>query len=203
MSTDPPATWFRRTDESEDATFYASPRLVAHIDPQTIAALTDFYRTFIVEGADVLDLMSSWISHLPPEGNYGRVAGLGMNAVELGRNAALTDWCVHDLNVTPELPYPDGTFDRVVIAVSIQYLVRPLEVMRSVRRKLRPGGRLAIAMSHRLFPTKAIAAFHELPPADRIRLVATFLDRAGFVTIGFTDASPPTGDPLWIVTADL
>jgi len=31
-------------------------------------------------GAAVLDLMSSWVSHLPPEKRYSRVMGHGMNA---------------------------------------------------------------------------------------------------------------------------
>ena len=34
----------------------------------------------------VLDLMSSWVSHLPDEVRYGRVIGHGMNAQEV-RNA--------------------------------------------------------------------------------------------------------------------
>ena len=75
--------------------------MVTHIDDTTIAALTEFYRTFLPEGGDVLDLMSSWISHLPEEREYGRVAGLGMNAEELAANPRLDDWCVHNLNNSP------------------------------------------------------------------------------------------------------
>jgi hypothetical protein len=87
----------------------------------TIARLTEVYRRTLPAGGAILDVMTSWVSHLPPEVTYGRVAGLGMNRVELEHNPRLTDRAVQDLNTTPELPYPDATFDAVVNAVSIQY----------------------------------------------------------------------------------
>src|SRR5262245_54675420 len=123
-----PAEYFRRMDEGADAEFYREPRFVTHIDDATIAALTQVYRELIPPDAAVLDVMSSWVSHLPADVTYRRVAGLGMNRAELARNPRLTDFVVHDLNVTPELPYADDTFDAVVNAVSVQYLTRPVEV---------------------------------------------------------------------------
>jgi SAM-dependent methyltransferase len=198
---DLPAHWFERIDNNPDEAFYDAPRLVAHIDPATITALTDFYRQFIPPGASVLDLMSSWISHLPADLQMSRIAGLGMNATELASNPRLTDWCVHNLNTDPQLPYAAQSFDRVLIAVSIQYLIRPVEVLSSVRSTLRAGGGICIAMSHRLFPTKAIAAFQQMPPEDRMRLVMLYLEQAGFAQVAFVDRSPGDADPLWLVTA--
>jgi len=195
-----PDSFFDRVDTSPDGEFYRQPRFVQHIDQVTIDALTEWYREFLHPAADVLDLMSSWVSHYPADVTLGRVAGLGMNAAELERNPRLTERCVQDLNAEPELPYDDAAFDRATIAVSIQYLVRPVETMRSVARVLRPGGQLCVAMSHRCFPTKAIRAFHQLPPRDRIRLVSAYLDLGGFEEVAFVDRSPGTGDPLWIVT---
>lgn len=193
---------FRRPDESPDAEFYVEPRLVTHIDDATIAALTAFYGERLPPDADLLDLMSSWISHLPAQVPFGRVEGLGMNARELGANPRLDDFAVHDLNREPELPYPDASFDAVLNAVSIQYLTRPLAVYRSVARVLRPGGLAVVAMSHRLFPTKAVAAFQALPPSERIALVRLYFERAGgFEPAEFTDRSPDGADPLWLVTA--
>ena len=202
MSTpQPPDVLFRRVDESADEIFYQEPRFVAHIDQATIDSLTAYYRQFLPAGSDVLDLMSSWISHLPEDVDYGRVAGLGMNAAELAANPQLEDYLVHNLNAEPELPYEDASFDRIAIVVSIQYLTRPIEVLTSARRVLRTGGAICIAMSHRLFPTKAILAFHELPPAQRIELVGGYLSQAGFDNVEFTDRSPAGADPLWLVTA--
>jgi hypothetical protein len=194
-----PAGLFVRMDESPDAEFYREPRFVTHIDDATIQALTEYYRSFIPEEADVLDLMSSWISHLPIEKSYGRIAGLGMNADELAANPQLSDFDVHDLNVDPVLPYADDEFDRATIAVSIQYLIKPVEVLKSAGAALRPGGQICIAMSHRLFPTKAILAFQRLPPTDRVRLVSSYLELAGFHDVHFVDQSPADADPLWLV----
>lgn len=197
-----PPEMFARIDETPDGRFYALPRLVTHIDDATIAALRDFYRERLPAGGDLLDLMSSWVSHLPPGADYGRVAGLGMNARELASNPRLDDWRVHDLNVEPELPYPDASFDAALCAVSIQYLARPVEVFRSLSRVLRPGGLSIVSMSHRCFPTKAVRAFHYLDRDGRLELVARYHALAGgFDPPERLDRSPPDADPLWIVTA--
>ena len=196
-----PEGFFDRQDTSDDAGFYLMPRLVAHIDDATIRALTDAYRKLLPAGGAVLDLMSSWISHLPDDVEFERVAGLGMNAQELEANQRLTDHVVHDLNRVPELPYPDASFDAVVNAVSIQYLTRPAEVFRSVARVLRPGGLHVVAMSHRCFPTKAIRAFQQLTPPERFALVDRYHELAGFDVISHCERSPDGSDPLWIATA--
>jgi SAM-dependent methyltransferase len=197
-----PPDFFRRLDESDDAEFYREPRLVTHIDDATIAALTQLYREVLAPGATVLDLMSSWISHLPPEMPFARVAGLGMNRTELEHNPRLTDFVVHDLNATPELPYPDAAFDAVLNAVSIQYLTRPVEVYAAVRRVLKPHGLALIATSHRCFPDKAIMAWHVTNPDQRAHLLQLYLEMAGgFGRPTFLDRSPTAADPLWVVLA--
>jgi SAM-dependent methyltransferase len=189
-----------RQDESDDARFYTQPRFVTHIDDATIAALTGYYAETLRPDDRVLDLMSSWISHLPEDARFRSVTGLGMNAEELAANPRLDRWIVQDLNRTPTLPFDDAAFDAVLIAVSVQYLTRPLEVFAEIGRVLAPGGRCIVAMSHRLFPTKAIYAFHVLSADDRCRLVGTYLAAGGFADIEALDRSPPTADPLWIVT---
>jgi hypothetical protein len=62
-----PEESFRRTDEAPDEEFYRTPRLVTHIDDGAIAAVTQLYRELFPPDGEILDLMSSWISHLPPE----------------------------------------------------------------------------------------------------------------------------------------
>ena len=195
-----PNAWFVCADETPDEDFYQSPRMVAHVDEGTLTALTEFYRSFIPQHSDVLDLMSSWISHLPGEVKLGRVVGLGMNADELAANTQLTQWSVQNLNDQPILPYASESFDRALIVVSIQYLRRPIDVLLSVHNVLREGAEIAIAMSHRLFPTKAIVAFQSLSVDERMNLVRYYLDKAGFREIKLIDCSPPNADPLWIVT---
>lgn len=197
-----PAELFARVDASDDGLFYRVARLVQHIDQTTIDALTAYYRETLPAGGRVLDLMSSWVSHLPADVAFAHVAGLGMNADELAANPRLGERVVQDLNVNPQLPFAARTFDAVTVAVSVQYLVRPVEVFNDIARILVPGGRLVIAMSHRCFPTKAIRAFHQLDAGDRIRLVDSYFELAGgFSPPQFIDRSPALGDPLWIVTA--
>ena len=93
-----PAEWpyaaedFSRLDEQPDIQFYSAPRFVTHIDDGAIATLKQYYDEQLPEGADVLDICSSWISHLPPDKPLGRVVGVGMNARELEANERLTEF---------------------------------------------------------------------------------------------------------------
>jgi hypothetical protein len=204
MSDEPefPESFFDRQDEEDDSDFYALPRFVLHIDAPTVAALTQAYRELLPPGGAILDLMSSWASHLPDEMTFERIAGLGMNTLELERNPRLTQYLVQDLNKQPELPFADASFDAVVNAVSLQYLTQPVAVFRSCARVLRPGGLHVIALSHRCFPTKAIRAWHGLPAMQRLQLVRAYFERAGsYEAPSVWDRSPAGADPLWVVWA--
>jgi len=197
-----PPSFFDRQDENDDATFYAQPRFVEHIDAPTIAALTQVYRELLPPGGAVLDLMSSWVSHLPDEMSFERITGLGMNTLELERNSRLTQYVAQDLNQQPELPFAAASFDAIINAVSLQYLTQPVAVFRSCARVLRPRGVHVIALSHRCFPTKAIRAWLELPPMQRLGVVCAYFERAGgYDSASIWDRSPLEADPLWIVWA--
>ena len=69
-----PSGFFERQDETDDARFHEQPRFVVHMDDETIRALTQAYRELLPPGGAVLDLMSSWVSHLPEEVEFSRVA---------------------------------------------------------------------------------------------------------------------------------
>ena len=199
-----PSDLFRRADESPDAEFYRVPRLVTHIDDAAISAVTQLYRELLPPGGRVLDLMSSWVSHLPPEIDYAAVAGLGMNDAELSKNPRLTNRVVHDLNADPILPFDDESFDAAVCCVSIDYLTRPAEVVREVGRVLTAGGPFVVTFSNRCFPTKAVAAWHKLDDAGHLELVESYFAAAGnFVGVEGLDRSPPRRllgrDPLYAV----
>ena len=139
--------YFRREDETPDAEFYAEPRMTVHIDDDAIAAVTQVYRDLLPAGGEVLDLMSSWRSHLPADVPFARVVGLGMNAAEMAENPQLDEFVVHDLNADPRLPFPDASFDGCCITVSVQYLLQPVEVFREVNRVLRPGAPFVLTYS--------------------------------------------------------
>ncbi len=174
---------FSKLDAEEDEIFYEPPRLVLHIDENAIAALTEFYRAVLPRGGVLLDLMSSWVSHLPPEIDYGEVIGHGMNASELAANPRLARWFVQNLNRDPVLPFADDSFDAAMICVSIQYLQQPTAVLREVARVLRPGAPLVISFSNRCFWTKAVAVWRALDDDGHARLVERYLRHAGLERI--------------------
>ena len=193
---------FRREDEGPDARFYAEPRLVTHIDEAAIAAVTQLYREYFPAGGAVLDLMSSWVSHLPPEVTYSRVVGLGMNRTELAANPRLDGYVVHDLNRNPRLPFDAGEFDAAAICVSIQYLTRPAAVLRDLGRTLAAGAPLVISFSNRCFPTKAVRAWLLRDDPGHAALIARYLKAArNWTDIQHLDRSPRAGDPLHAVIA--
>jgi SAM-dependent methyltransferase len=196
-----------RYDESSDFIFYSQPRFVTHIDDAAIGALTKYYaREFPPAGDNVaiLDVCSSWISHYPEGYKAGKISGLGMNEDELKRNPILTDYTVRDLNEDPSFPYEDNTFDVVTNTVSVDYLTKPLEVMKEVNRVLKPGGLAIMSFSNRCFPTKAVAIWTATGDLDHVWIVGSYYHFAGgFDAPSAEDISPNPGktDPMFVVTA--
>ena len=178
-----PSGAFTKLDAEDDELFYEPPRLVCHIDDGAIAALTAFYRRVLPADGVLLDLMSSWVSHLPPEIDYKEVIGHGMNAVELAANPRLSRWFIQNLNRGTSLPLGDTSLDAAMICVSIQYLQRPIGVLREVARLLRPGAPLVISFSNRCFWTKAVAIWRSLDDDGHVHLVERYLRDAGFARI--------------------
>ena len=196
---------FRRSDETPDEEFYGVPRLVTHIDDRAISAVTQLYRECFPPDGVVLDLMSSWVSHLPPEARYKRVVGLGMNEVELSKNPRLEEYVVQNLNCNPGLPFGDAEFDGVGICVSIDYLTDPVAVLREVGRVLKAGSPAVITFSNRCFPDKAVAIWHQLDDRGHLRLVEEYLQEAGnFENVRGLDRSPRRmfSDPLYAVIGE-
>jgi SAM-dependent methyltransferase len=196
-----PPGFFARVDEGDDAVFYSVPRLVTHIDDDAIAAVADLYEELCVDG-DVLDLMSSWVSHFrtPP----ARLRVLGMNAHELDANPAASERIVHDLNADPRIPLPAESVDDVVCCVSVDYLTRPVDVFRDVGRVLRPDGRFVCTFSNRIFATKAIQAWLYASDEERCAIVAEYFRQCRvFTPPTVARRTPPghRGDPLFAVWA--
>lgn len=200
-----PAGAFRRYDEAPDEQFYKTPRLVTHIDDRAIAAVTQLYREHFPADGAILDLMSSWVSHLPPEVAYRRVVGLGLNEEELLRNPRLDSYVVQNLNQNPVLPFGNAEFDGVGICVSVDYLTNPVSVLREVGRVLKVGSPIVITFSNRCFPDKAVAIWHQLDDRGHMQLVEHYLREAGnWSDIHSLDRSPRRmfSDPLYAVIGE-
>lgn len=200
-----PAEWpfrpedFSRQDETSDSQFYGVERLVHHIDDGARAALTKYYSQNIKEGSDVLDICSSWVSHYPEDLKLGRVAGLGMVPGELKVNKQLTEWTAKDLNVEPVLPYEDNSFDVVTCVVSVDYLIKPLEIFKEMRRVLKPGGKAIMSQSNRCFPTKAINIWLNTNDLEHVFIIGCYFHYAGFEPPVSKDISPMFGDPMYVI----
>jgi SAM-dependent methyltransferase len=196
----PPAA-YARDDEAPDDHFYLPPRKVVHIDDGAIAALGRLYAEVLPKGGRLLDLMSSWRSHLPHGFHAGEVVGLGMNAEEMADNPQLSRHVVHDVNRAPQLPFEDETFDGSTCAVSIQYVTHPLLLFREVRRVLRPAAPFVVSFSNRCFFTKAVAVWLDTTDEQHVTLVRRYFASAGGWTDVTADDRSPGGDanPLYAV----
>ena len=198
MSDNPlPSGSFDKEDREDDLAFYAPPRLVTHIDEGAVAALTGFYREQLPAGGRVLDLMSSWVSHLPDDRQYGDVVGHGMNADELAANSRLSDWLVQNLNADPALPFETASFDAALCCVGVQYLQRPFEVFADVRRVLTPDAPFVVSFANRCFPTKAVAIWRSLDMRGQASLIGLYMERSGFSDVRAQVLADGSGsDPL-------
>jgi SAM-dependent methyltransferase len=202
---------YARSDENDDKQFYSFPKLVYHIDEPAVAALTQYYRNTIKPKSTILDICSSWVSHYPLEfpKTMNKICATGINPLELQFNDQLTSGCyvAQDLNVNTKLPYGDNTFDIVTCVVSVDYLIRPIDVLKEVHRVLKPGGRAILSQSNRCFPSKAIKMWLDMNDRQHLELINGFFQYAG----GFEPrqayditATLPTmdyRDPMFIIEA--
>jgi SAM-dependent methyltransferase len=194
-----PLRFFERVDASPDPDFYSYPRIVTHIDEQAISMVGALYEQLGIDG-EVLDLMSSWVSHFrtPPR----QLTVLGLNKAELSANPAAASTVVRDLNADPTLPFSDACFDAVVCCVSVDYLTRPIEVFAEVARVLRPGGPYVCTFSNRCFPTKAVRGWLESNDREHCEIVKSYFDvSGGWGEVHVERRSPDfhSGDPLFAV----
>lgn len=191
-----------KLDETDDTLFYLSPRFVTHVDQFFIRQLTNLYRQRLRPDMVILDLMSSWVSHLPEDVTYARVEGHGLNAEELARNPRLDRYFVQNLNQNQHLPYEDNTFDAVLNAVSVQYLQYPEAVFAEIARILKPSGIAIFSFSNRMFFQKAIQAWVNGSDLDRISLVKSyFADSGRFSPAEVVSNRTWFADPFYAVIA--
>ena len=207
-----------RLDSSNDALFYQDARFVEHVDEGAVKLMAQYIARVwqTTQPSAVLDLCASHVSHFPPTDTSStrsspqRVAGLGMNAQELQANPVLTEWVVQDLNVNPQLPYSENSFDLLFCQLSIDYLTKPLQVCREMARVLKPGGSCHILFSNRLFLQKAVALWTGADDIDHTFTVASYLHFGGepssWESISSRDLSVRkngrvVGDPMYVVTA--
>ena len=189
----------RKIDDGDDRSFYDQPRLVHHVDEGFRERLKELYATELQLGDRVLDLMGSWVSHLPEMDL--EVVGHGLNAEELAENDRYDDWFVQNLNEDQRLPFEDGSFDAVLCAVSVQYLQYPGRVFAEVGRVLAPDGVCIVSFSNRMFFQKAVAAWLNREMDGRAELVESYFDATEAFGPARVVSEMAENDPFYAVVA--
>ena len=119
--------------------------------------------------------------------------GPGHERRELSANPQARATVVHDLNVDPRLPFAAASFDAAVCCVSVDYLIRPIEVFADVARTLRPDAPFACTFSNRCFPTKAIRGWLASTDEQHCEIVARVFRERGRLPRRDDRASHPVG----------
>jgi SAM-dependent methyltransferase len=198
---------FRRQDESPDSSFYRSPRFVHHIDEAAQQDLKDYYAANIRPESCIVDICSSWTSHLPDfvPGKLPSAVGYGLNAAELKANKHLRRWYVRDLNTDPNMhEVEDGIADAVICNVSIDYLTQPVKIVDEMRRMLKSGGMAHLSFSDRCFPDKVISRWLRMGDEERRLWVGGYFWASGgweHIEEVILTESGGYQDPLFVIRA--
>ena len=216
---------FLRADESSDTDFYSSPRFVYHIDDNAVSLIRSYYDQVFPRKGRILDFCSSWVSHFPQaleeiavktaKGELGadeaplHVVGMGMNKAELDANPVLSNRILQDLNTDSVIPTSVGTLDAATCVVSIDYMVKPVEVLASLRERTVSGGTVHLIISNRCFPTKAVGRWLRVGEQEKLNMVGDYLWWSGWRDIEVLTLCDGQGeggwlglsrnDPLWVV----
>jgi len=169
-----------KEDSNDDTFFYSNPKLVNHLDGDFRAKLTSLYKDRLETDSIILDLMSSWNSHLPNDIEYSRVIGHGLNNVELEHNKRLDSFWVQDLNKKQSLPLDDISIDVCLIVASWQYLQYPEAIALEISRVVRPKGKIIVSFSNRAFWTKATRKWIESDDFQRLDYIIQVLESNGW-----------------------
>ena len=168
-------------DISDDQIFYKNPRYVHHLSISFRNRLTNLYSDYLYNHHVILDLMSSWVSHLPSNSQYKKVIGHGMNESELRANKRFDSYWVQNLNKTQNIPIEDSTIDIGLIVAGWQYLQYPEKVSLELSRVIKSNSLLIISFTNRAFWTKAPNIWTNSSEEERIDYVKNVLSVNGWI----------------------
>ena len=169
-----------KIDMSDDELFYNHPRFCHHLSEAFRTRLTNLYSEYLCSHNVILDLMSSWVSHLPAEIKYKRVIGHGLNQAELASNERLDKYWIQNLNNTQNLPIEDSSIDVGLIVAGWQYLQYPERVSLELSRVIKNDSLLIISFTNRAFWTKSPSIWTYSSEAKRIEYVNSILAANGW-----------------------
>ncbi len=169
-----------KIDIADDQIFYQQSRFVHHLSDSFRSRLTTLYSEYLLNHYVILDLMSSWVSHLPSNIRYKKVIGHGMNEDELSSNKRLDSFWVQNLNNTQNMPIEDSSLDAGLIVAGWQYLQYPEKVSSELSRIIKSDSLLIISFTNRAFWTKAPNIWTYSSEEKRIEYVISVLNANGW-----------------------
>ena len=169
-----------KMDIADDKIFYQHPRFVHHLSDSFRTRLTNLYSEYLLNHHVVLDLMSSWVSHLPTNIRYKRVIGHGMNEAELISNKRLDSFWVQNFNNNQKLPLEDSTIDVGLIVAGWQYLQYPEKISLELSRIIKTDSLLIISFTNRAFWSKSPNIWTYSSEEKRIEYVINVLTANGW-----------------------
>ncbi len=172
-----------KEDNNDDSLFYQYPKLVYHLDQSFRSRLSKLYRKEIRREMVILDLMSSWDSHLPKDVNYEQVIGHGLNQIELQKNKKLNRFWIQDLNKDQSLPLDDNSIDVCLMVAAWQYLQYPEAIASEINRIVKSPGKLIVSFSNRAFWTKATRKWIQSSDFQRLNYIRDVLESNGWSNI--------------------
>ena len=169
-----------KIDISDDHIFYQHPRYVHHLSYSFRTRLTKLYAEYLLNHYVILDLMSSWVSHLPSNIRYKKVIGHGMNESELRSNKRLDSFWVQNFNIKQNMPIEDSSIDVGLIVAGWQYLQYPEKVSLELSRIIKSDSLLIISFTNRAFWTKAPNIWTYSSEEKRMEYVNNVLNANGW-----------------------
>tara|TARA_Y100001968_G_C19149994_1_gene615706 strand:- start:39 stop:692 length:654 start_codon:yes stop_codon:yes gene_type:complete len=175
-------TYYQRQkeDNKDDEIFYSNPRFVYHLDKSFRNRLTSLYSEYLKPNTILLDLMSSWVSHLPENITFKKVLGHGLNKIELAANKRLDEYWVQNFNKDQILPLEDSSVDYCTLVAGWQYLQYPELISSELKRIIKPNGQLIISFSNRAFWQKSPRIWVEGSSLDRANYISAILVSQGW-----------------------
>ncbi len=174
-----------KANNDNDSLFYLVPRFTFHLDDTFRRRLTDLYKDQISSSSDILDLMSSWVSHLPKDIKYNSIVGHGLNEDELRSNKRLDKYWIQDLNTDQKLPLPDSSIDVCLVVAGWQYLQYPEAIANELFRIVRPEGKLIVSFTNRAFWEKAPKVWTNSTSHQHLHYISSVLQAHGWSKIQF------------------
>ena len=169
-----------KIDVADDQIFYQHPRYVHHLSDSFRTRLKNLYSNYLLNHYVILDLMSSWVSHLPQGITYKKVIGHGMNEAELSSNQRLDSYWIQNLNQNQNIPIESSSIDAGLVVAGWQYLQYPERVALELSRIIKTDSLLIISFTNRAFWTKAPNIWTHSSEDGRIEYVSRVLTANGW-----------------------